>query len=207
MKILAIDTAGPVIGVCLGDEVRTERITRGAETRLVPWIAALTGGSPPDGIAVAVGPGTFTGVRVGIATAQGLAMAWGIPLVGVGSLRSRGRAAGATLCLLDARKQRFYAGWSAEDYSPTDRALDAILAHGRAAGYLVDGWTATGEGAEVARAVLEAAGATVHPRATDPALRELAMLGREALEAGPPWPGATPLYVRAPDATPPRCGP
>jgi tRNA threonylcarbamoyl adenosine modification protein YeaZ len=81
------------------------RAPREHSERLHPAIAeafAAMGWSPPDGglhlagIGVTVGPGSFTGLRIGIAAAKGLAVAWNLPVVGVSSLRAMAfRAAGA----------------------------------------------------------------------------------------------------------------
>ena len=100
MLLLAIDTAGPVCAVALaraadgGPEILTrieERIGRGHAERLMPMIEeALTCAQKSfddlDRIGVTIGPGSFTGVRVGVAAARGLALALDIPAVGVGSL-------------------------------------------------------------------------------------------------------------------------
>ncbi|MCA9573765.1 MAG: tRNA (adenosine(37)-N6)-threonylcarbamoyltransferase complex dimerization subunit type 1 TsaB, partial [Myxococcales bacterium] len=161
MRVLAFDTAGPVVGVAFGDLVRTERVTRGAEGRLVPWAMELVGDQRVDAVAVAIGPGAFTGVRVGLATGQGLAHALGVPLVGIGSLVSRGHRANADLALLDARKGRLYAGYRADGFAPADLSVEDVLRDGRARGLLAPGFRCTGEGALVARTALEAAGGVI----------------------------------------------
>ena len=94
MRILAIDTAGPVIGVALlvheDVRVRTERVLRGSESRLAPWVAQLCEEAGMrvadiDAIAVSEGPGAFTGLRVGLATALGLAHGIGCPVLPISS--------------------------------------------------------------------------------------------------------------------------
>lgn len=86
-------------------------------------------------LGVGMGPGSFTGVRVGIAFAQGIALGLGIPLIGVGSLEAMARAArphdGPTVALLDARRGEVFAAAYAADGSellapcalPRERAL------------------------------------------------------------------------------------
>lgn len=199
--VLAFDTAGPIIAVGFGGHARTERVSRGAEARLVPWAMELTDGlREVRAIAVCVGPGAFTGIRVGLATAQGFAHALGVPLFGFGALRIRGEAAGADVALLDARKGRVYVGWADQGWVPADLAPDVALERGS------PGFTATGEGATVYASAVERAGGRVLPDADDPGILRLVALGAEALargDAGDPL-AVGPMYVRAPDAEPRR---
>jgi len=93
MKILALETTGSACSVALwrdGGVVarRFEAMTRGHAERLVPMIGEVLAeagvtAEAVDRLAVTVGPGAFTGLRVGLATARGLALATGRPLVGV----------------------------------------------------------------------------------------------------------------------------
>lgn len=71
-------------GECI--EQRDELIGRGHSERLVPMIAELLNGRTADRIIVGVGPGSFTGIRVGIAAAHGLAIGWNAELSGMSSL-------------------------------------------------------------------------------------------------------------------------
>lgn len=215
--VVAIDTAGPVIGVALrvGADVscRTERVARGAEERLVPWVLELcaeAGVRPKDldAIGVAVGPGAFTGLRVGIATATGLALAAGVRVAQVGSLASRGAAIWRpgldVLVLLDARKSRFYAQRFGADGSvgaAADVPVEAALA------WMTPGqpFVATGEGARVAEAAIRVAGGEVATDAESPAVGAMAELTRQAWLAGDLIDAAAvrPRYLREADATPP----
>jgi tRNA threonylcarbamoyl adenosine modification protein YeaZ len=90
--ILAFDTSSSACTAALFDEAgecierRDELIGRGHSERLVPMIADLLAGRSADRIIVGVGPGSFTGIRVGIAAAHGLAIGWGAELAGMSSL-------------------------------------------------------------------------------------------------------------------------
>ena len=98
--ILAIDTSTAACtaalfdasGSCLAS--RDEVIGRGHSERLVPMLDELLDGRRAGRILVGVGPGSFTGIRVGIAAAHGLAIAWACELSGMSSLALL--AAGAT---------------------------------------------------------------------------------------------------------------
>ena len=212
-RVLAFDTAAPVIGVALiaGDEVlaRSERVVRGSERRLLPMARELLdeaglSAAQLDGIAVVSGPGAFTGLRVGLATAAGLAQALGRPLWPAPSLLPRALRAGVggeLLVMLDARKQRVYAArWLDElqQEAPADVAPEVAMSWVRAP------FRVMGEGALVYAEQIEAAGGQVVDRAEDPGVEELARLGAAALERGE---GIDPVevrptYLRAPDAVP-----
>jgi len=155
MNILAVDTSTDSLAIALsqGDRRVLLRLERGLAhaAALLPWIDRIladAGLCPAalDLLVCAVGPGSFTGIRIGIATIQGLALASGRPSVGVCTLdvlawplRHHG---GAVIPVIDARKGRYYAsafrGGSpvvpARDLTPSDlRALveaqpDAVLA-------------------------------------------------------------------------------
>jgi tRNA threonylcarbamoyladenosine biosynthesis protein TsaB len=91
MLTLAIETAGTACSVALidGSDIvaqRHELVGRGHAERLIPWISELPGGGRADRIIVGCGPGSFTGVRIGIAAARGLGLGWGVPVLGISSL-------------------------------------------------------------------------------------------------------------------------
>jgi len=90
--ILALDTSTPACTAALfaADGTlfarRDEIIGRGHAERLVPLIAEMLDSHMPSQVLVGVGPGSFTGLRIGIAAAQGLAIGWDVELCGMSSL-------------------------------------------------------------------------------------------------------------------------
>lgn len=93
MRTLYIETATPACAALLVDEASgsvighvSEEVGRGHAERLVPMIATLEGGGRAGRIVVDAGPGSFTGIRVGIAAARGLGLAWGSEVVAMSSL-------------------------------------------------------------------------------------------------------------------------
>ncbi len=99
--ILALDTSTAACTAALltdGGEVigtRHELIGRGHAERLMPMVAELLENRRPERILVGVGPGSFTGIRVGIAAAHGMGIGWGIEVIGMSSLALLASAARA----------------------------------------------------------------------------------------------------------------
>lgn len=124
MKVLAIDTSTFVMGVALvdGDQVLgeiTTNLKKNHSIRLMPAIDMLmkeVGMKPKqlDRIVVAQGPGSYTGVRIGVTTAKTLAWTLGIPLVGVSSIETLAQNGryfnGVVSPIFDARRGQVYTG-------------------------------------------------------------------------------------------------
>lgn len=212
MIALAIDTAGPVLGVGLWDRhrehERTLRIGRGAEEHIPALIEELCQAASVllrdvRAIGVAIGPGAFTGLRVGVAAAGGLASALSVPIWPAQSLLPRAARVGFggdLLVLLDARKGRVYAAaWHNETLvrPPADVPPEEALAWLPRRGF-----RATGEGALVYREAIEACGGTV---VANPDLPGTGRFARAAAEAVARGAGIEALalrteYLREPDA-------
>jgi tRNA threonylcarbamoyladenosine biosynthesis protein TsaB len=126
MKILAIDTATPSCSVALvdADHLLAEQTVVSRRTHaehLAPMIQQTTSAAglrlaDVEGFAVSRGPGSFTGLRIGISTVKGLSLASDRPLVGISTLEALAAQCGPTsrmICsLIDARKgQLYYAGY------------------------------------------------------------------------------------------------
>ena len=127
MRLLAFDTSGPAISAAAfeGSVLRAHRLEplpRGHAERLLPMLGALLAQAgwawrELDLLAVTVGPGSFTGLRAGIAVARALALALDCPAMGVGTLQLMAELAAASRpgnrlpiqVLMDARRDEMYA--------------------------------------------------------------------------------------------------
>jgi tRNA threonylcarbamoyladenosine biosynthesis protein TsaB len=158
--------------------------------------AAGAGWDDVERIAVGVGPGSFTGLRLGIATARGLAQARDLPLVGVSSLAALAVGAGADVAVIDARRGEVFA-LAEGAFGP------AAFAPGDLAARIRSGWLTVGDGAVRFREPLERAGAVI-PADDSPLHRVSALQVCRLGATGDPADrdALIPDYRREPDATP-----
>lgn len=210
MRVLVIDTA---LGACTtavyeADRclaVRSDPMAKGHQERLgglVRDVVAEAGGFDRiDRIGVTVGPGSFTGLRVGLAFAQGLGAALGRPVVGISTLAALAwspEGAGATAAVIDARRgqvyiQTFLNGVATRE--PQALSIDDAVALLAEAGAT---WRFAGSGAALVQP--DGTSNAALPAADNPTAAGLAAL---TLAADPETALPSPLYLRAPDATPP----
>jgi tRNA threonylcarbamoyladenosine biosynthesis protein TsaB len=217
MKILAFDSSGGgcAAAVLSGDRVLAEEsatMLRGQAEHLVPMIArAMTAAGLGFGelnlIAVTLGPGAFTGVRIGIATAQGLALATGVPALGLGSFEAVAAAvpaavlAGRALMVaIESRRDELYL--QAFDEKRTPLGEGALVAAEQwleraPAGPLI----LAGDGAERLRPALAGRDLAMAPGTGRIDTAALARLAAERWRAGFRTERLEPRYLHAPDVT------
>lgn len=207
MLTLGINTSGPACDVALlrGGEVlasRLEAMTRGQDARLpglVEDVLAEAGCSFGDleRLGVVTGPGSFTGVRVGVAFARGLALALDIPCIGVTALEAAlpDGQQGSAIVLLPAKRrppditywaQRFRTG--AATHAAEELGLAELSRELEAHPHFVYG---TG---------LEALSHTLPSIAVHAAEPSAARTAAIAAQADPDTASSSPVYVRGPDA-------
>ena len=192
MLILAFDTATEVATSALvsDGEVLGERVSR-ASTLLEDVDALLRqGGAHPsdvEALAVGIGPGSFTGVRVGLATARGLALALGIPVAGVSTLAVLAAGAAEAMPVIDARRREVFVLQADE---PRVLAPDELEVR--------RGQVCVGNGAVRYRSVLEEAGAEIPSDRDERHLPRARFHAQLATDFGPAE-AVEPLYLRLPD--------
>ncbi len=219
MNVLALDTATAACSVALWSDGtvlarRFATMARGHAEALMPMVEAVMAEAglafaDLDLVATTVGPGTFTGLRVGLAAARGLALAGGLPIVGVTTLEAlahgttpeqrRGRALAAAL---DARRgevylQAFDAGLAPLAPPAVVAPADAVLPAGPVA-LVGDGAPLVAAALERVRNDLEVLEAPRYPDVAAAAALASRRFASEGAQAPP-----RPLYLRPPGARPP----
>jgi tRNA threonylcarbamoyl adenosine modification protein YeaZ len=195
---LAFDTATAVATSALVDtgftgqfEVVGERVSR-AQTLLEDIDALLrqAGAHPSDvdRLAVGLGPGSFTGVRIGLAVARGLALSLDLPGAGVSTLAALAAGAPGAMPVVDAKRREVFTLVDGEPRVLTPQELP-----------LGQDTLCVGDGATRYRSLLEERGAVVPPDGDE---RHLPHARFHATLAGEPGPvdELEPLYLRVPDA-------
>jgi tRNA threonylcarbamoyladenosine biosynthesis protein TsaB len=218
MVILGFDTSGATCSAAvLRDGAvaasRAIAMERGHAQALAPMLREVMaeaglGFDRLDAVGVTVGPGAFTGIRIGLAAARGLGLAMGIPVYGVSGFVAIAAAAAAELqageallVAIESRRAELFAQSFADartgSFEPVSIA-PAALAELVAAGPLA----IAGDAAARASGALEAAGRAVRQlaaRIPDPAV--VARLAAERWAAGERPPPPSPFYLRAPDVS------
>ncbi|MCV0424048.1 MAG: tRNA (adenosine(37)-N6)-threonylcarbamoyltransferase complex dimerization subunit type 1 TsaB [Roseibium sp.] len=216
MRVLAIDTALANCAAAVLDngedtacfEAFGEEIGRGHAERLMDMIGEVmaessTAFSDLDRVAVTVGPGSFTGLRVGLAVARGFGLVLGKPVVGITTLAAIARSsapgdAGAPLLVaLTGKGEEVYCQEFTASGDPMDEAGVRTLTD--LAATLPQRIRLAGSAAERVAEALDVKSEQILSHSGYPGIRDVAELG---LTADPAISSPSPLYLRPPDATP-----
>lgn len=225
MKILAIDTATTSCSVAVRAKGLTvaydfEPMVRGQSEALIPMVLSVVSKTELnledlDLIAVTRGPGAFTGLRIGLAAARGLALASAIPCCGITTTETIAEAARQTekaplshLVALDSKRSDLYI----QAFDPDGKSLGGAKAvavetlSDYIGGLALSGPVCVvGDAAERALAYLP--DSYLRSAAPDfPDARYVAALADQMVASGGPLPEPSPLYLRPPDAALPKNG-
>jgi tRNA threonylcarbamoyladenosine biosynthesis protein TsaB len=182
----------------------------GHSRELLPMVADLMAHAgirwgDVDGVAVGVGPGTFTGLRIGVATARALATAAGLPVHPVSSLAALAAAVDEPLVLplIDAKRGELFAAV----FERGEQVVEPFAARpeqlAERVGRELAGAVAAGDGSLRFRQILEAAGVRVPPDGSELHVVRALHVCRLAAEVPAQHPEAVlPTYIRDPDAEP-----
>jgi len=223
--LLSIDTATPcssvalTMGTRLDGEVLASLSLSSGKTHsrrllaLISYIMQETGVDWPriEAIAVSLGPGSFTGLRIGMATAKGLAFASDKPMVGISTLAglaSKCAPAPHICAVLDARKKEVYAAFfrTNERGLTVPAGMPMVITPEKLADCLPDSVVMVGDGVRVYGRLwkqLSGSGVQFAPsQMHEPAASSLGFIGKEMVEKGDflNVVEAVPLYIRASDA-------
>jgi tRNA threonylcarbamoyladenosine biosynthesis protein TsaB len=224
--LLAVDTATEVASWALwrGERLVAEQAAEVGRPTAEGLLAALdalfaragVGLDDVDGFAVSIGPGSFTGLRIGVATVKGLAFTPVKPVVGVPTLAALARHAegpGPVVALLDARRGEVYAAGFEKDAEgepkPASWLPEGVVPVRELAGRLPAGCRLVGEGLAVCGDVFSSVDlAPLAPPYPETTARHVAALGarRFATEALPSAAPLIPRYVRRAEAEVKRTG-
>lgn len=214
--VLAFDASGPWIAAGLGRSFRHEPLERGQAERLIPLLESLLaeaglGWRDLGGLAVGVGPGNFTGVRIAVAAARGLGLGLGVPVWGLTAFALLRTPAAPGEAAPDPSQPELVvlaaAGGQVQGQAwQGDRPLSAPVLFDPGDPPALPG-LARVRGAEAAR-IGAALGLPASPDRLDRGLPErLSAAAARARAAGPPCARPAPLHVRPPDALPPSEAP
>ncbi len=220
LKVLGLDTAtvGCSVALVEGRRVVAERSVetpRGQSESLVPMICDVLSEASVDWkdldlIAVTVGPGAFTGLRIGLSAARGAALAAKIPCLGVTTLEAIAQSAlspGPFLAVLDTKRADFYAQSFGKSRQPLGEPL-AVMPDALPLMAAGDPVFVVGDAAEQAIEILAGAGvrAVWDGGPSAPNAGVVAALAADRWVPGSRVPPPTPLYLRPADAVKPRNG-
>lgn len=200
--VVAFDTSGPAceLAIAVGGHAHevVEPMAHGQGERLFPLLGELLRQSGRDWasvkrIGVGTGPGNFTGIRIAVAAARGLALSLGIPAIGIGRLEALAlnQPRPVVTVLSGPRGSLHFQVFDRAIVHPPRHAIDPASV----ARSLPDGCTLVGPAAEAVAAIIDA---PLNGPAMTPIKAILALAqDRQAPEARP-----APLYLRPPDAKP-----